>query len=193
MTGPATEPRRWSAQRWRLAAWGTAVALLLAPLVAMQVTEAVDWSAGDFALAGALLGGAGLVPELAARRAWSGAYRAGSGVAVAGAVLLVWANGAVGLIGSEDHPANRLFTGVLAVGLLGAVLARLRPGGLARALAATAVAQVVVAGIALAVDWGVAEPVRWRDLLLATGLFGALWLLAAGLFRQATRGQGAAG
>lgn len=187
MTGRATEPGHAPARRWRLAGWGGAGALLLVPLVAMQVTEAVDWSAADFALAAGMLGGAGLAIELAVLRVRSRAHRAGLGVAVAAAVLLVWANGAVGLIGSEDHPANRLFAGVLAVGLAGAVLARFRPGGMAWAMAATAAAQAVVAGIALGVDWGSAWPVRWGDLLLATGLFGALWLLAAGLFRRAAR------
>jgi len=189
MTGRGTQPG-WRLGRWRLAAWGSVGALLLAPLVAMQVTDAVAWGLEDFALAGALLGGAGLGLELAAVRTRSRAYRAGLGVALGAAVLLVWANGAVGLIGSEDHPANRLFAGVLAVSLAGAVLARFRPDGMAWAMAATAVAQALVAGIALAVDWGLAGSVHPGDALMATVLFGALWLLAAGLFRRAAQVPG---
>jgi hypothetical protein len=32
-------------------------------------------------------------------------------------LLLVWVTGAVGIIGSEDNPANSLYIGVLGVGL----------------------------------------------------------------------------
>ena len=41
------------------------------------------------------------------------------------------------IIGSEDHPANRMYHGVLAVGFLGALIARFRPRGMALALVAT--------------------------------------------------------
>ena len=34
------------------------------------------------------------------------AYRAAVGVAIAAAFILVWMNLAVGIIGSEDNPAN---------------------------------------------------------------------------------------
>jgi hypothetical protein len=156
----------------------------------MQVTDAVAWTLADFALAGGLLGGAGLGLELAARSGGRRSYRMGVGVALAAAVLLVWATGAVGLIGSEDHPANRLFAVVLLVGLVGALLARFRPQGMAWAMVAAAVAQAVVAGAGLSADWGPAGPVRLGDVAMATGLFGAHWLLAAGLFRRAARTPG---
>jgi hypothetical protein len=39
-------------------------------------------------------------------------------------MFLVWMNLAVGIIGSEDNPANLMFGGVLALGILGAFIAR---------------------------------------------------------------------
>ena len=42
-----------------------------------------------------------------------------------------------------------MYVGVLAVGVVGAVIARFRPNGMARALLATALAQALVAVIAL--------------------------------------------
>ena len=63
--------------------------------------------------------------------------------------MLLWINGAVGLIGSEDNPANLMYGGVLAVGVIGAVIARLEPLGMARALFATALAQFLVPVVAL--------------------------------------------
>ena len=58
--------RRWS--RWRIAAWAAAALILLLPLVAMQFTEEVRWTASDFAAAAALLGGGALLFEIASRR-----------------------------------------------------------------------------------------------------------------------------
>jgi hypothetical protein len=40
------------------------------------------------------------------------------GLAVGTALFLVWSNLAVGLIGSENNPANMMYLGVLAVFLL---------------------------------------------------------------------------
>ena len=76
------------------------------------------------------------------------AYAIGLGLTIAGVLLMSWANLAVGIIGNEEDPANRLYWGVVAVALAGAVLARFRPRGMALALAATALAQTVVAVIA---------------------------------------------
>jgi hypothetical protein len=63
---------------------------------------------------------------------------------------MVWLNAATGLIGIEDDdPANLLHVGVLAIGFIGAIIARLQPRGLARALFTTALAQAWVGTLAL--------------------------------------------
>ena len=69
---------------------------LLVPLVAMQLTDEVDWEFGDFVVAGALLAGAGLAYEFLAQRRNNPAYRAAIAVAVIGALVLVWTSLAVG-------------------------------------------------------------------------------------------------
>ena len=112
----------WRGSYWRIAAWSAAALLLLLPLVAMQFTDEVNWTAADFVVFGAMLACAGGAFELAARMTRNTAYRAAVGVALAAAFLLVWTNGAVGIIGSEDNPANLMFGGVLAVGLVGAAV-----------------------------------------------------------------------
>ena len=151
--------------------------LLLLPLVAMQFTDEVNWDAADFVIFGAMLVGAGGAFELAARRTGNKAYRAAVGVALATAFILIWMNLAVGIIGSEDNPANLMYGGVLAVWLIGAVIARFQPHGMARALVATAIAQALVAVIALIAGLGFT--------LMLTGIFAALWLGSAWLFRRA--------
>src|SRR5918998_3991693 len=72
--------------------------VLLVPLVAMQFTDEVDWGVADFVLAGLLLGGTGLLLELAVRRPGKLAYRvAASAIAVA-AIVLGEADDAPGLV-----------------------------------------------------------------------------------------------
>ena len=161
--------------------------LLLLPLVAMQFTDEVVWDLADFAVAGVLLFGAGLTYQLISRKAGSIAYRVAVGLAVATALLLVWINLAVGIIGSEQNPANLMYMGVLAVAVIGALIARFQPHGMARALFATAAAQVMVAVVALIADLGASGPTWPRDVLGATGLFAALWIGSSLCFRHASR------
>ena len=78
------------------------------------------------------------------------AYAAAAALAVAASLFLVWSILALGLIGVEGDPADRMYLGVIAVGLLGALVARFRPAGMARALAAMALAQAAVLVVALA-------------------------------------------
>lgn len=165
--------------RWSLAIWGTAGLLLLIPLVAMQFDTGVDWSGSDFVVMGALLAIVCGGYELATRLSDSTAYRAGAGVAVVTGFLTVWVNLAVGMLGSEGNPANLLFGGVLLVGMVGALIARFRPQGMARAMAATAFAQGLMTVYALVGGY--------PEVVLHIGFFIIPWLLSAGLFRKAAR------
>jgi hypothetical protein len=168
---------------WRIAPWAAAGLVLLLPALAMRLTDEVAWDGADFAILCALLLGACAAFEGAARRTGSLAYRAAVGVAVVTALLLVWMTLAVGVIGSEDHPANGMLGLVLAVGLLGAVAARFRARGMARALAATALAQGLAGAAALAAGAGRPEAVA-----ALTALFAVSWLASAWLFRKDARG-----
>jgi len=143
----------------------------------------------DFATAGALLFGTGLLFVLVARRASNSAYRAAVGVGAAAALLLVWVNLAVGIIGDEDNPANWMYSGVLAIGLIGALIARLQPRGMARALFVMALAQAFVPVIALIIGkLPVTSGEASWEVVVAFGantLFVALWIGSALLFRRA--------
>jgi hypothetical protein len=163
-----------------------AAAVLLIPLIAMQFTNEVNWSLFDFIIMGILLFGAGLAYELAARRAANNAYRVAAGVAVAAALLLTWVNLAVGIIG-DNNPVNLLYFGVIAVGAIGALVARLQPAGMVRALLATAVAQMLVPVIALVVDRSavLTEPPGVVGVFALNGFFAAAFILSALLFRRA--------
>jgi hypothetical protein len=171
---------------WRKLRWGAASLLLLLPWLAMRFTDEVVWDTADFAVFGALLVGVCGGYDLAMRMRDDFAYRAAVAVALAAAFLLVWLSLGVGLIGQDGDPANGMYFGVLAVGFIGAVIARLQPLGMARALLATALAQAVVTAIALGA--GLGQP--WSgpaELLLLNGFFVALFVAAAWLFGRAAR------
>ena len=177
--------------RWRIATWALVTALiLLVPLVAMQFTEEVDWDLFDFVAMGALLFGTGLAYELVATKASPSAYRAAIGVAIAAAFLLVWVNGAVGMIGNEANPANLMYFGVLATGIIGALIVRFQPEGMARTLFVTALAQALVPVIALVIrppqlaSWGATGVL---GVFVLNTFFVMLFVISALLFRKAAR------
>ena len=115
------------------------------------------------------------------------AYRLAIGAAMGTALLLVWVIGAVGLIGVEGDPFDRIYGGVLGVAVIGAVIARLRPRGMARAMIATAIAQALVVVIALIVGKQHVEVSSVVEIVGANGFFVGLWVGAGWLFGHAAR------
>lgn len=163
---------------WRIAVWGTAGLALLLPWVAMRFTPEVNWSPADFIIFGAMLLAACSIYELATRMTGSSTYRVAVGVAITAAFLLIWINLAVGIIGTERNPANLIFAGVLVIGIVGALISRFRPSGMARTMIATALAKASVAVIALFMAWD-------KEAVISPMIFAALWLTSARLFRKA--------
>jgi hypothetical protein len=159
---------------------GTAL-LLMVPLAAQ-----FPWSLGDFVIMGTLLFGTGVAYILISRRSGSLFYKAAVGLGAGTAFLLVWVNGAVGIIGSEDNPANLLYAGVLLVGLVGTVLARFRSKPMSYVLYAAAVAQMLVPVAAL-IFWRstLNEPPSLVGVFILNAFFAGLFALSGALFRRA--------
>jgi len=173
---------------FRLKVWYIAFAtavILVAPLVAMQFTDEVNWGLLDFIVMGFLLFSTGIAYVLISRISERIAYQIGVGVAVVAGFLLIWLNLAVGIIGSEDNPANLIYLGVLAITIIGAGISHLRPLGMARTMFITAIAQMLVPVIGL---------IFWRSSLEESpglvGVFGlnaffaVLFVISALLFRS---------
>jgi hypothetical protein len=112
------------------------------------------------------------------------AYRYGVGVALAAVFVLVWLSLGVGIIGADGDRANLMYGGVLAVGIIGSLIARFQPRGMARALVAMAFAQAVVAAIALVLGLG-APYSPPGEIVALNGFFVALFAGSAWLFRRA--------
>ena len=166
---------------WRWVVWGGAAGLLLLPAVAMQFTDEVNWDGFDFLVMGGMLLTVCVLYEVAARLARNNAYMVAAAIAVGGAFLTVWANGAVGILGNEDNPANALFYAVIAFEFAASVLVLFRARPMAWVMAATAAVQFGVCVYAWLAGLG--------HVWVFTGVMCALWLASARLFHAAARLQ----
>jgi hypothetical protein len=70
--------------------------LLLVPLIAMRFTTEVNWTRGDFIVAGLLLLSTGLSCELAIRSFKNAGYRLAACAAILAAFVLLWGELATG-------------------------------------------------------------------------------------------------
>jgi len=165
---------------WRVAGWTIAGIILLVPIVAMQFTREVNWSVGDFIFAAIMIGSVGLLFELTVRASPNRSFRGGVAAALFASFLIIWANGAVGMIGDEDNPYNLLFLAVICVALLGATIASFRPTGMAAAMLAAGIAHgaIAIGGMPFDMRGGTIS------LFLST-----IWLFSAALLRNAGKAQ----
>jgi hypothetical protein len=187
MTGIARHDRGRGFGVLRILLWGAAAALLALPAVAMRFTDEVNWTASDFVFAAVMFGGTGLLLELTVRSSPNWFYRGGVAVALAATFLLIWVNGAVGIIGDEDNPQNGIYLAEILIALAGALLARFRAQGMALAMAAAGLAQAAIGLYVLVAGLGAGEPPGPFGVLMINGFFAGLWLLSAGLFWNAAR------
>jgi hypothetical protein len=171
----------WRSQGWRALVWGTAAALLVLPAVAMRFTAEVDWNAFDFLVMGAVLLACCVAFEIARWAARSHAYLFAACLAIGTGFLTIWINLAVGIVGDEGNPANAMFFGVLLVGIIGVLLARLRPRGMVVALVATSIAQVVVGITAFA------TAANYLPAIGISAVFAVAYLASAALFARAAK------
>ena len=73
--------------------------ILLVPLLLMQVSTGTDWGVFDFVFAAVLLGGTGLILELAAKNVRSLVYRVAAGAIGVAAIVFGEMDDAPGLVG----------------------------------------------------------------------------------------------
>lgn len=178
-------------QSIRLKVWYVAfatAAILVAPLVAMQFTDEVNWGLMDFVIMGVLLFGTGIAYVLVSRISERIAYRVAVAITVVACFLLIWINLAVGIIGSEDNPANLIYLIVLAIVSIGSITSRFRPLGMARTLFTTAIFQMLIPFIML-VFWSssLEESPGVIGIFVLNALFALLFVVSALLFKSSAK------
>ena len=122
--------------------------------------------------------------QVAARKAGDIAYRAAVGVALAAGLLLVWLVGAAGVIGEDGDPSDLLYGGYSP-----SESSRASGQRPARALLAAALVQALVAVIALIAGKQQAPFSSVSEIVGLNGMFVALFVGSAWLFRRAARQQ----
>lgn len=169
--------------------FGIVILILCIPLIAMQFSDEVHWELLDFVIMGTILLSIGLAYELIARKSEKIVYRIAFGVGLLGAFLLFWVNGAVGIIGSENQPANLLYGLVFIVGLVGSLIARFKPNGMSNTLFAAAITQMLVPVIALLI-WP-PPTTSWSPsvfgVFFLSSFFAMLFIVSAFLFKRASQ------
>jgi hypothetical protein len=160
-----------------------ALGLLMVPLAASQVVDGWNWGPGGFVFAYVMFFGTGLAYALIARKMGAWAYKAGVGLALVAGFVMGWAS--MVHLSESENPANLVYFGVLAVGGVGAWLARLEARGMARALFAMAAALALVGVLAVMLPLDVPSgPVR--NVAVMHGVFVALFTASGLLFRHAS-------
>lgn len=167
------------------------VIILLVPLVAMQFTNEVDWSVSDFIIMGALIFGTGCAYVLISRFSTNLIYKTAIGLAIVATFLMIWANLGVGLIGSGPHLGNLMYIGVVAVVIIGIILSGFSPVGMERAMYATAIALMLLAGIALLANMHQYPGSSVAEIIGVNGFFAILYIISGLLFRNASQMQSA--
>ncbi len=157
-----------------------ALAMLMVPLVASQVVEGWNWPPGAFVFTYVLFFATGMAYVLIARRMGAWSYKAGVGVALVAGFALGWSN--MVHVADSENPANLIYFSVLAVGVVGAGLARLEARGLARTLFAMA---AILALISVLLPSG-APPYLARNMAIGHGVYVALFTASGLLFRRAS-------
>jgi hypothetical protein len=157
--------------------------ILLIPLIAMQFNTGVDWSIADFIIMGMLIFGTGSAYVLVTRLVNNLVYRIAIAFSLGTTFLMIWANLAVGLIGSGPHAGNMMYLGVIAVGIIGTIFSRFTSTGLERTMYAMAFAVVLVAVIALMANMQNYPGSSVTEIIGVNGFFAMLFTVAGLLFR----------
>lgn len=115
----------------------------------------------------------------------SSAYRQAVGVGFAAVLILIWLSLGVGILGPDGDRANLMYAAVLAIGVIGSIVARFRPHRMARVLSGMALAQASVTVIALLVGLHRSGVSPMAEIVLLNAFFIAMFLASAWLFRTA--------
>jgi hypothetical protein len=130
-----------------------------------------------------MIGGVGLLYELAERASGSRAFRAGAAVALVTCLLTVWTT----IV--RDDGTGMFFFEIVMAAVVGSFSAWFRAAGMTRTMIGVAIMQLLV-GIAIATAPSAGGfPGGPPRALLFNALFALLWLTSAAFFRAGAKGD----
>lgn len=163
--------------------------LLMIPLVAMQFSSEVVWTLSDFIFAFALFFSTGMLYILVAGSSKLLSFKFAVGFSLFSGLFLIWANGAVGIVGTENNDFNLLYFIVIAVGLIGATLSRFKAKGLSFTMFAMASTQFLLGVLALLMGMAKVSESSVIEIISVHGFFITIFVLSALLFRNAAKDE----
>lgn len=160
--------------------------ILSIPLVAMQFTGEVKWSASDFIIMGSLIFSTGLSYVLLTRSSPNIIYRLAFAIAVGSTFLLVWINLAVGLIGSGPNTANLMYAGIVAIIIIGTFISRFTAKGMERVMFIVTFTLVLFVVIQLLAKMNQYPDSSAIEIIGVNAFFATLFAVSGLLFRYIT-------
>jgi hypothetical protein len=118
-------------------------------------------------------------------------YALALGVSLATVLFLLFGIGALGIVGDGDRDA--IYLAAPAVALVVGLATRFRPGGMVLALGAAAVTTLVAGAVAVGLVVADEESASIVDVVMITGMYAALFAIAAWLFTRVGSGLRASG
>src|ERR1051326_4856376 len=157
-----------------------ALAALMVPLVASRLVKDWNWSAGSFVFVYFVFFAVGMAFALIARKMGVWSYKVGVGVALFSGFGLAWST--MVHVADSGHPERFVYHSVLVVGLVGALVSRLKARGLAYTLFAMAATYAMIAVI---LPSG-APPDLARNMAMGHVVFVVMLIASGLLFRHAS-------
>jgi hypothetical protein len=157
--------------------------MLFIPLLAMQFTNEVNWSVSDFVIMGILIFATGFSYVLLIRSSSNIIHRAAVALAIGSTFLLIWANLAVGLIGSGPNAANLMYAGIVAIVIIGTFLSRFTAKGMEHVMFTAAATLILFAIIQLLAKMYQYPGSSAVEIIAVNGFFATLFAVAGLLFR----------
>lgn len=170
----------------RFIIWGTITTLIIMIILTKQFISEIQWNE-TIAYIVIILAIACIYELYKWLKTHNRSYRIAFSIGTLGALLIIRVNGAVGIIGSEDNPANLMYWAVLFTIILGSLISTFKPRWMALTLFATAIVQILVPVFALFIwpaqtSWGEAGVI---GVLVFNSVFAGIFIISALFFQRA--------
>ena len=159
--------------------------ILLIPFISQKLNEDVQWSLMDFVFVGILLSSIAICYEWIRYKQPSKYYRFAIWTILITILMVVWINGAVGIVGHEGQSINLLYYISPLLGIIGSLIFNFKASAMSRIFFTVSVVQLLVPMI----GWIIWPPsvISWSPGMLQVVLFNTilsiLYAMGAWLFK----------
>lgn len=163
------------------------LSLLLIPFIGMQVSDEVNWTFSDFLIMGILLFVTGLSVLLVLKMANNIVTKLAFAMAIGTTFLMIFANLAIGLIGSGPHAGNLMYIVVYGVAIIGTLLYFSNTEKMATVMFSTVGSILLLVIIAFVAGMQNYPASSAQEILVVNGFFAALYTIAGTLFKKVSK------